>query len=414
MSSEQAFYPSLTTDEFDCSNVSLSELSCIATFDSNTDMYDIVLEFLTKAERYDLKYFEYDSYYLKSKKDLESTFKFKKYIPFDRNILIHFKNHEFIITQTKTGVPGSTRGSMIYYKIIQIKGKSSESIDDFIHWAIVYNEKKTTSKNDNDCINVYIYENGYWNHMTTQEKRDMDTIYLDTHMKENFIADVKYFLANKELYNKYGIQYKRSFLFLGPPGTGKSSLVYALASMLGYNVGIFKVSAEKRSLETAIKMIPKNTILLMEDIEHVFPTKDQHREHKGINESDILNCLNGVFYKTGLLIFMTSNDISKIPKKILRPGRVDYKLKFDFCTRDQIKAIYNAHVHDGNADAFCDKVKTIQLTPSILQNVFFKQHADSANLLGTCGKKRKRDIIDEIKELVEESKDDQAPSNLYQ
>lgn len=407
--SEQLLLPSLITDSV--IDTTITNNSCKSEYNINSQLYNIMLEFLGHSTNIQLNNITYKGYKYNSKRDDDFGFKFKAYLPFDMDIFVKFNDHDYKIIRTKIGDVVGTQGAAMIFELLTVYANSKAHLDELTHWAIMHAEKGAKTKPDRSTIDIYIYENGFWNHMTTQTKRSIDTIYLDDNAKNKTIFDIKHFINNKSTYEKFGIQYKRSYLFTGPPGTGKSSLIYALASLYDFNIGIFKVSAEKRSLESAIKSIPKNTVLLMEDIEHVFPTKDQNREHKGINESDILNSLNGTFYKSGLLIFLTANNINRISKKILRPGRVDYRLKFDYCTREQIKTIYKTFITDGDADVFCDKVKMIQLTPAVLQTVLFNRQNEDAiqNLSGITGKKRKRDIIDELIDLVEETKEEEIP-----
>lgn len=396
-------YPQSLTDTF---SEKFEYLNCSCEIDSNATLYNVIITFLSKTKDINLKIFNYDNYKVNSKKDDDESFSFKKKIPFDVDLILTFDEKTYMINRIKQGKIVGTGGYAVQYELMTIFAKSSEDIEYLTQWAIRNREiKQQEPKSD---IDIYIYEGCYWLHMTTQPKRDIDTIYLDDDIKNHFLNDIQKFFNDKKKYEKHGISYKRSYLLTGPPGTGKSSMIYAVASKFNLNIGIFKVTAQKKTLESAIKTIPKNTILLIEDIEHVFPTMDSDKEHKGINESDILNCLNGAFYKSGLLLFLTANNVYRIQKKMLRPGRIDYRLKFDYCNKNQIKQIYNAFIENGDAEIFYNQVKHLKLTPAILQTVLFNRDDDSTNVsTSLVGKKRKRDIISELEELVEEAKEDE-------
>ena len=76
-----------------------------------------------------------------------------------------------------------------------------------------------------------ILRNGAWYKLTTLPKRSLDTIYLPKKQKENIYNDLKKFYSLKDEYVKLGIPEKKLFI-RRCTGTGKSSLIFALASEL--------------------------------------------------------------------------------------------------------------------------------------------------------------------------------------
>lgn len=50
------------------------------------------------------------------------------------------------------------------------------------------------------------------------------------------LKDMENFLHNAAWYNDRGIPYRRGYLLYGPPGSGKSSLIAALAGELSLSV----------------------------------------------------------------------------------------------------------------------------------------------------------------------------------
>ena len=52
------------------------------------------------------------------------------------------------------------------------------------------------------------------------------------------LEDLQLFLGKDahKFYRKHGVPYRRSYLFYGVPGTGKTSLIQALAGKLGRSI----------------------------------------------------------------------------------------------------------------------------------------------------------------------------------
>ncbi|KAH9318215.1 hypothetical protein KI387_019984 [Taxus chinensis] len=66
---------------------------------------------------------------------------------------------------------------------------------------------------------------------------------LDPMLKVDILQDLDLFKRGKEFYRWIGHSWKREYLFHDPPGTGKSSLVTAIANYMKY--GIIEVLMNK-------------------------------------------------------------------------------------------------------------------------------------------------------------------------
>jgi mitochondrial chaperone BCS1 len=188
---------------------------------------------------------------------------------------------------------------------------------------------------------LYTYNDG-WDYSENYTARLLDSVVLQPGDKECLVDDIGRFRRSKQRYSRLGVPYHRGYLLYGPPGTGKTSLVSALAAHFGLSVYCVNLTEfNDRSLMTAVSQVPKDSVLLFEDIdcmkggqkrESVISTDtDGKREQQsgvnnGVTLSGLLNVLDGFFAPTGILFMMTTNHMEALDQALLRPGRIDYKL----------------------------------------------------------------------------------------
>lgn len=259
-------------------------------------------------------------------------------------------------------------------------GPNITTIKEFVKTAMLDSELE--ERNYISIWSVFSYETGcYRRKIGSRMKRNIETIFLNDDVKTNLLNDVNTFLNSSDLYDQHGIPYKRNYLLEGVPGTGKSSLVGAIASMLDYDIAIIKLDSPDIKLEHVLHEVPEKCILLIEDIQHCFPSFGGF--DFGVSIDAILNILDGIYHKRGLITFMTLNPNLGIefPENLLRAGRVDKKIVVEPPNEQLIKEIYRSFMPNGDANKFYKSIKHVEgiITPAILQNFLFN-NANSADL----------------------------------
>lgn len=106
-----------------------------------------------------------------------------------------------------------------------------------------------------------------------RRKRMLDSVILDTGISANIHKDVLAFLKNGKWYYDRGIPYRRGYLLHGPPGSGKTSFIQAVAGELDYNVCVLNLAERGLTDDRLAHLLtnaPPRSILLLEDVDAAF------------------------------------------------------------------------------------------------------------------------------------------------
>lgn len=179
-----------------------------------------------------------------------------------------------------------------------------------------------------------------------RKKRMFGSVILDEGVGEAILNDVKDFLESGDWYHRRGIPYRRGYLLYGPPGSGKTSYIQALAGELDYNICILNLSENNLTddrLNHLMNHIPERSILLLEDVDAAFNKREQSKEKgftSGVTFSGLLNALDGVTSAEECITFMTTNHPDKLDPALMRPGRVDFKVLINNATEYQVRKMF--------------------------------------------------------------------------
>ena len=326
---------------------------------------------------------------------------------------IIFENIDIEIEIKNTGNPMTSEGIIFIHKEIMIRThKSLGILLDFVREALNnYKLNILQQKVVDKTVSCWLYDDGYWEKLNTYSQRDMSTIYLEKCKKTKLLNDIKQFRKKetKKRYAELGLRYKRNYLFAGYPGTGKSSLGVALASSLNMGIAIinFGPKVSDAILAKALKDLPKDTILLLEDIDALFKEDRKAEEFKNmITFSGLLNCLDGICFREGLITIMTTNYKNKLDSALNRPGRIDLIMDFEYSTKTEIKMMFDKFFPklENKFEKFYKKITHTNLTMATVQEYFLERMS---------GEKLIEDI-DILKTRAAELKYDDRPKNgLY-
>mmetsp|Transcript_24798 Transcript_24798/g.59660 ORF Transcript_24798/g.59660 Transcript_24798/m.59660 type:complete len:496 (+) Transcript_24798:297-1784(+) len=193
-----------------------------------------------------------------------------------------------------------------------------------------------------------------------RRKRAIDSVILDEGISESILADVYDWRASAPWYHERGIPYRRGYLLHGPPGSGKSSFITALAGHLDYNICILSLNDSGLTddrLALALTMAPQQSLILLEDIDAAFAGREAgDHNHSGVTFSGLLNVLDGVASSEERLLFMTTNHIEKLDRALMRPGRVDRVYLLNDASDTQARRLFLKFYCGDRADSDESKV----------------------------------------------------------
>jgi hypothetical protein len=179
---------------------------------------------------------------------------------------------------------------------------------------------------------ILVFQDGEWE--KNKELYDaiknatFDNVILPPSLKQQIQNDFEQFFSSREVYEQYGIPWKRGALFIGPPGNGKTHTVKALINKLGrpalYVKGFkseYATEQENMGAVFARARIATPCLMVLEDIDAMIDNE---------NRSFFLNELDGFESNTGLVVLATTNYPDRLDPAIAnRPSRFDRKYYFD-------------------------------------------------------------------------------------
>lgn len=322
---------------------------------------------------------------------------------FDGNYFrLHRKQEQFL----EDGDGGNTTFKDREKLVISCLGRSPEPIKRMLqtakHYYYTDHHAKTTVKRPSG-VNSRRFGRGGWTQVAQRPVRPMKTVVLDAKQKVQVLADINEYLhpATPRWYANRGIPLRRGYLFHGPPGTGKTSLSFALAGVFGLDIFVISLlepTLTEEDLLALFNSLPRRCVVLLEDIDTAGLTrpKDEGGEEqgdgepakasgdaaggadgesgrrsrrpggggagadnikvadlarelrkpflgddkKGISLSGLLNAIDGVASHEGRVLIMTTNKPETLDDALIRPGRVDLQVGFTNATREQARELF--------------------------------------------------------------------------
>jgi hypothetical protein len=187
---------------------------------------------------------------------------------------------------------------------------------------------------------------GWWSNEGLKRARPAKSVTLADGQLESIMSDVRAFLAadTKRWYIDHGLPHRRSYLFYGVPGAGKTSTIRALATEFKLNCCFLTITKDVSTqiLGDALNQIPENALLVLEDVDSLFSRDRVNIEGGALSFSGLLNALDGIMSSDGCVTVLTTNYIEKLDSALIRGGRVDRRFEFCRPSQQQLHSLFKS------------------------------------------------------------------------
>lgn len=285
----------------------------------------------------------------------------------------HHNGETLTISIQEEGKPLYSGGFVDYYHRIQVSHTDLGVLSAFMKEALSY-----TKPIKNQQIKIYYsISKGYWEHFNNMYAQPFSKVYVDPAVKDTITHSIDSFIASKQRYIDFGRPYKLNFLLTGVPGSGKTSTVKAIALKYGRPVYVlsFSKNLTDETLVDLMREVKDNSIILMEDIDAFFVERES-KCNINVSFSALLNIMDGTMMKgNGTMIFLTANNPDRLDTALIRPGRIDHVIRYDYPRQQEIKEAFKditSIEDDAVFTEFYKKIKNLRVTMSCLVDFLFR------------------------------------------
>ena len=155
-------------------------------------------------------------------------------------------------------------------------------------------------------------------------------------------------LRHRDLLDRLGVAGPHGMLIQGPPGSGKASLVLAVAGALGVRVArlagldleYLAADAAATTIRSAFAGATPPAVVLVEDVDRIAPGGDDRKASGAV----LLRCLDDVRTRPGVLVAATTAAPESCDAALFEPGRIDRRIDIpvpDRPARAEILAVHS-------------------------------------------------------------------------
>ena len=294
---------------------------------------------------------------------------------------------------------------------------------------LFHNRRRRLYTNNKSLSYSSVYHKA-WSYVNFDHPTTFETLAMEPAKKAAIMDDLDAFRRSGEFYRRAGKPWKRGYLLHGPPGTGKSTMIAAMANYLDYDIYDIELTSvhsntdlRKLFIETTSK-----SIIVIEDIDCSLDlTGDRATRRPGeirgggsmVTLSGLLNFIDGLWSACGgeRIVVFTTNHVGKLDPALIRRGRMDKHIEMSYCCFETFKilaknylAIDAHHLFDDVRSLLQDA--RIKITPADVAEHLMRKCATAAadeaaaclaSLVKALEKKAKgKETVEEEETVVDE------------
>ncbi|CAN6339537.1 unnamed protein product [Urochloa humidicola] len=270
-------------------------------------------------------------------------------------------------------LPGDSDDHPRCYRLVFHKRHRKLVLDSYLP-GVVRQWRELTAKNRQRLLFTNHSREGksHWIDVPYNPPATFDMLAMDHSNKVEIMEDLKAFREAKEYHSKVGKAWKRGYLLHGPPGTGKSTMIGAMANFLEYDVYDLDLTSIKNNAELRKLFLDTTdkSIIVIEDIDAIeveLTTKRKGKEAAEENNSDnhlvieladknkdrgkvtlsgLLGFVDGLWSACGSerIFVFTTNHVDRLDPALIRRGRMDRHIEMSYCRFEAFKTLAKSYL----------------------------------------------------------------------
>lgn len=290
---------------------------------------------------------------------------------------------DLLINVVVNAIDARVNGDTIpFTQIIQLSLYGKKRTE-FHKWYTKKVSDVSTNKN-----NISIFSN--WGDPFYSKASTFEDVVLSKENKYKLIEGLYNWKHNRDYYSKHNLVHKLGILLYGKPGTGKTSLIKAIASQFKSPVIMFDMlnctdCNYPNRLDYVKKLSDSPLIVVMEDVDFFFKKRDDDKITKdGMQENQhrAFQILDGLYSINDVIFIATTNHIERLDPGFVRPGRFDIQLELDYFSEEDALSYW---LHMGrNEEEFHQMNFEFPIQPALLQGIILNQKINGKSSRDLC------------------------------
>ena len=256
----------------------------------------------------------------------------------------------------------------------------ARGFEDFLVHARKHSKLK--SEEDSNKVVSKVLKNGVWRVVSSYPKRQPESFITGDDTVHKLLHDMHSFLESEADYIEFGNPFKRTYLIIGPPGCGKSSLISIVASEMDMDVCYMTVTPDmnERELCSAVMGLTDNSLLVIEDVDVLCSSANTGHTGAQAALAVLTSILDGTLHRHKLISVLTSAQPDALEDVLVRHGRVDHTSMLTYIKEAQVRGMVTRAFKNAKQTQVDNLVRVIwaevsgkNITSTVVAHFLFKR-----------------------------------------